>query len=64
METLIIFKDPIRINLLGNKFMLMTDNNIITNFFIQPNLNARQAQWISSLSEFKFDIRHLKGNKN
>ena len=30
----------------------------------QPNLNARQARWIASLSEYDFEIQHIKGKEN
>lgn len=50
--------------LLGKKFVLMTNHRSLTNFFKQPNLNARQAWWKTFLSDFDFDIRHLKGNEN
>ena len=26
-----------------------------------PNLNARQARWIAFLSEYDFEIQHIKG---
>jgi len=42
----------------------MTNHSSLTNFFKQPNLNARQARWIVFLSEFDFDIKHLKGEEN
>ena len=30
----------------------------------QPNLNARQARWIAFLSEYDFEIQHIKGKEN
>lgn len=32
--------------------------------FDQPNLNARQARWLVTLSEFDFEIRYIKRKKN
>ena len=32
--------------------------------FNQPNLNERQARWLSFLSEFDFEVRHIKGKEN
>ena len=32
--------------------------------FKQENLNARQAQWSTFLSEFDFEIKHIKGKEN
>ena len=50
--------------LLGKKCMLMTYHSSLTSFFKQPNLNARQARSTAFLSDFDFDIRHLKGKEN
>ena len=30
----------------------------------QPNLNARQARWLAFLSEYDFEIKHIKGKEN
>ena len=30
----------------------------------QLNLNARQARWLCFLSEYDFEIQHIKGKKN
>ena len=30
----------------------------------QPNLNARQARWLVFLSEYDFEIQHIKGKEN
>jgi hypothetical protein len=43
--------------------MLLTDNNGVKFLFIQPDLNARQARWLSFLSEFDFEVRHIKGKE-
>jgi hypothetical protein len=32
--------------------------------FDQPNLNAIQARWMALLSEFDFEIKHVKGKEN
>jgi len=50
--------------LMGKKFLLMTDHHSLTNYFRQPTLNARQAHWVDFLSEFDFEIKHLKGKEN
>ena len=50
--------------LLGRKFVLMTDHCGLRHMFNQPKLNARQARWMSLLSEFEFEIKHIKGQKN
>ena len=41
-------------HLIGNKFILMTDNNGLRYLLDQPNLNARQARWLAFLSEYDF----------
>ena len=30
----------------------------------QPNLNARKARWLAFLSEYDFEIQHIKGKEN
>eukprot|EP00253_Pinus_taeda_P017798 PITA_17798 len=50
--------------LLGRKFLLLTDHHSLTNYFSQPTLNTRQAQWEDFLSGFDFEIKHLKGKEN
>jgi hypothetical protein len=47
--------------LLGRKFVLMTDHYGLRYLFDQPKLNARQARWMALLSEFDFEITHIKG---
>ena len=42
--------------LLGKKFTLMTNHISLKYFFSQTDLNARQARWLSFLSEFDMDI--------
>ena len=32
--------------------------------FNQPDLNARQERWLAFLSEFDFEVRHIKGKEN
>jgi hypothetical protein len=50
--------------LLGRKFVLMTDHCGLRYLFDQPNVNARQARWMALLSEFDFEIKHIKGKEN
>jgi hypothetical protein len=50
--------------LLGRKFVLMTDHCGLRYMFDQPKLNARQARWMALLSEFDFEIKHIKGKEN
>jgi hypothetical protein len=50
--------------LLGRKFVLVTDHCGLRHLFDQPKLNARQAKWMTLLSEFDFEIKHIKGKEN
>ena len=50
--------------LIGRKFILMTDNKGLKYLLDQPNLNARQARWLYFLSEYDFEIQHIKGKEN
>jgi hypothetical protein len=47
--------------LLGMIFVLMTDHSGLRHLFDQPKLNVRQAKWMAILSEFYFEIKHIKG---
>jgi hypothetical protein len=49
---------------MGGKFLLLTDNSGVKYLFNQPDLNARQARWLAFLSEFDFEVRHIKGKEN
>jgi hypothetical protein len=40
------------------------DNSGVKYLFSQPDLNARQARWLAFLSEFDFEVRHIKGKEN
>ena len=51
-------------HLIRRKFNLMTDNKGLKYLSDQPNLNARQARWIAFLSEYDFEIQHIKGKEN
>jgi hypothetical protein len=53
-----------RYYLLGRKFVLMTDHCGLRYLFDQPKLNSRQARWMTLLSEFDFEIKHIKGKEN
>jgi hypothetical protein len=50
--------------LMGKRFELRTDHNGLTYLFDQPNLNARQSRWLEFLSEYDFDINHIKEKEN
>ena len=42
----------------------MSDNISLKYLFDQHNLNARQVRWFSFLSEYDFEIKHIKGKEN
>jgi hypothetical protein len=50
--------------LLGRRFVLMIDDSGLRYLFDQLKLNARQARWMALLSEFDFEIKHIKGKEN
>ena len=50
--------------LMGKRFDLRTDHNGLKYLFDQPTLNARQSRWLEFLSEYDFDIKHIKGKEN
>jgi hypothetical protein len=49
---------------MGRKLLLLTDNSGVKYLFNQPDLNVRHARWIAFLSEFDFEVRHIKGKEN
>ena len=50
--------------LLGRRFVLMNNHSGLMYLFDQPNLNVRKARWLFTISEFDFEIRHIKGKVN
>ena len=42
----------------------MTDNRGLKYMLDQPNLNAKQARWLAFLSEYDFEIQHIKMKEN
>jgi hypothetical protein len=50
--------------LMGKRFEMRTDHNGLKYLFDQPTLNARQSRWLEFLSEYDFDINHIKGKEN
>jgi hypothetical protein len=49
--------------LLSRRFVLMTDHCGLRHLFDQPKINARQVGWMDLLSEFDFEIKHIKGKE-
>jgi hypothetical protein len=50
--------------LMGRKFELRTDHNGLKYLFEQQTLNVRKTRWLEFLSEYDFDIKHIKGKEN
>ena len=50
--------------LVGRKFLLKIDNMSLKYLFDQPDLNVRQAIWLVFLSEYHFELKHIKGKEN
>jgi hypothetical protein len=50
--------------LLGRIFVLIIDHSGLSYLFDQEKLNLRQARWMVLLSEFDFEIKHIKGKEN
>jgi hypothetical protein len=50
--------------LMGKMFELRTYHNGLKYLFDQPTLNVRQSRWLEFLSEYDFDIKHIKGKEN
>ena len=60
MHTLIKFRQY----LVGNKFVVKTNHNILRYFLTQNDLNERDKKWVSKTQEFEFDIEYVKGKNN
>jgi hypothetical protein len=50
--------------LLGSRFVVKTDHNILKFFLDQKDLSERQDKWVSKVQAFDFDIEYVKGKKN
>jgi hypothetical protein len=64
LETIVHALRKWRHYLMGKRFELRIDRNSRKYLFDQPNLNARQSRWLEFLSEYDFDIKHIKGKEN
>ena len=53
-----------RHHLMGKIFLLMSDNISLKYLFDQQHMNARQARWLAFLSEYDFEIKHIKRKEN
>ena len=49
--------------LLGSKFTIYTDNNLLA-YVKESKIGAAQIQWLSELALFDFDIKYTSGKSN
>jgi len=47
----------------GKKIELRTNHSGLKYIFKQPTLNASKTRWLEFLSEYGFDIKHIKGKQ-
>jgi hypothetical protein len=64
LETIVHALRKWRHYLMGKMFDLRIDHNGLKYLFDQPTLNVRQRRWLAFLSEYDFDITHIKGKEN
>jgi hypothetical protein len=50
--------------LMERKFELRTYHYGLKHLFGQPTLSVRHARWMDFLSEYDFEINHIKGKEN
>ena len=60
LETIVHAMRIWRHYLLNSIFELRLDHHNLKYLFEYPNLNAHQARWMGFLSEFHFEIKHIK----
>ena len=66
METLAILKVLTKWEdkLIGQKFIVIMDHQLLEFFSRQKHLPGRQAQWAEYLSHFDFKVTYVKGQYN
>jgi hypothetical protein len=50
--------------LVGLKFLILTDHVALTYIQSSATVSRRNARWLEFLSQFSFDIEHIKGKEN
>ncbi|GAA5881029.1 hypothetical protein JCM8547_003592, partial [Rhodosporidiobolus lusitaniae] len=53
-----------RIDLLGERFVVLTDHDTLRHFPTQPDLSKRQARWLEVLADYDYDTVYVPGKKN
>ena len=51
-------------HLLGCRFKVHTDNNLLTYFLTSPNMDAMKQRWINELAKYDFSLEYQKGKNN
>jgi hypothetical protein len=64
LETIVHTLNKWRHYLMGKRFELRTNHYGLKYLFDQRTLNSRQSRWLEFLSEYDFDIKHIKGKEN
>jgi hypothetical protein len=49
---------------MGRIFELRIDHFGLKHLFVNPTLNVKQTRWMEFLSEYDFEIKHIKGKEN
>jgi ribonuclease HI len=50
--------------LLGNDFLLCTDNSAVRYLFMKSEANSRLQRWVMAVQEFRFQVKHVAGKSN
>ena len=50
--------------LVGIKFLILTDHVALTYIQSSSTVSRRNARWLELLSQFTFEIEHIKGREN
>ena len=50
--------------LIGSRFLILTDHVALTYIQSSAAVSRRNARWLEFLSQFDFDIEHIKGREN
>lgn len=50
--------------LFGRRFISMSDHNGMRYSFRKYNMNSRKVRWLTTLTDFDFFIRYIKGKEN
>ena len=50
--------------LLGCRFKVRTNNNLLTYFLTSPNMDVTKQRWINELTKYDFSLEYQKGKNN